>query len=74
MSKFDDNTRKLVVLRLEAIPSNVSFSMGSHGSFSKEELIKQVEKGTAIGDVMVEMQLAIIRKMPKIAALMTEYG
>jgi len=65
---YNKEIKELVKERLIRIPSNISFSIGSFGDFTRDELIDEVEKETKIGDAIVDMQLEFIRKMPKIIA------
>ena len=60
--------KKIVLKRLQAIPPNVTFSIGEHGTFSRDQLIDEVEKGTSVGKAAIDMQLNFIRKMTTIAA------
>ena len=65
--EYGDEIKKIVMKRLQAIPPNVTFSVGEHGRYTRDELIKEVEKGTSVGKAAVEMQLNFIRKMTTIA-------
>ncbi len=65
---YGGEIRKIVMKRLQAIPPNVTFSVGEHGRYTRDELIKEVERGTSVGNAAVEMQLNFIRKMTTIAA------
>lgn len=58
--------KKLVKERLHAMPPEVSFSVGNFGDFTRNQLIEQVEQGTEVGKAAIEMQLAFIRKMPRL--------
>ena len=63
----EEYVKKLVITRLNAIPPEVSFSIGSYGSFTRNQLIKEVEKGSAVGKTATEMELNFLRKLPGIA-------
>ena len=68
MKKMNEEyVKKLVITRLNAIPPEVSFSIGSYGSFTRNQLIKEVEKGSAVGKTATEMELNFLRKLPGIA-------
>ena len=58
-----EEIKKLVIVRLDALPPNVSISVGSEGHFNKEELIKQIENDTEIGKKMIEIELEYLRKL-----------
>ena len=51
---------------LRAMPPDVSFSVGNFGDYTRNQLIEEVDKGTEIGKAAIEMQLAFIRKMPRL--------
>ncbi len=55
--------KKLVTERLEVLPSNKSISIGSEGSFSKEDLIESVERGDEIGKKITNIQLKYLRSL-----------
>lgn len=54
---------KLVIARLAVLPPNISFSIGSEGKFTKDELIKEVTDNTSIGQKMIEIDLTYLRKL-----------
>lgn len=58
-----EEIKKLVIARLDALPPNISISVGSEGHFNKEELIKQIENDTEIGKKMIEIELEYLRKL-----------
>ena len=64
---YGDEVKRIVLKRLQAIPPNVTFSIGEQGRFTRDQLINEVEKGTSVGKAAVEMQLNFIRKMTTIA-------
>lgn len=65
----EEYLKKLIIARLSAMSPEVSFSIGSYGSFTKEELIHEVENGTKIGKAATEMELKFLRKLPHIAKM-----
>lgn len=67
-TEYGEDIKRIVLKRLQAIPPNVTFSIGEHGRFSRDELIVEVEKGTSVGKAAIDMQLNFIRKMTTIAA------
>lgn len=58
-----EQIKKLVIARLDSLPSNVNISVGSEGSFNKQQLIEQVESDTEIGEKMIEIELEYLRKL-----------
>ena len=66
MTEYDEDIKKLVKKRLAVMPPDISFSVGDFGDFSPNELIQEVDKGSEIGNEIIEMQLGFIRKMPEL--------
>ena len=57
----DDEVRKLVMARLSVLSKDTMISLGAEGSFTRDELIKSVEKGDNIGEKLAEIQLEWLR-------------
>jgi len=58
----EEEIKKLVLVRLEAMSPEISVSMGGK-EFSKEDLIKEIKKESEIGKSIIEMQLAYLKAM-----------
>jgi len=55
-------TKELVIARINAqVPSNLRLSVGSSGSLTKEEMIKQVREGSEVGKAIIESHLRFLR-------------
>ncbi len=63
MAVLAEEIKKLVVARIQTMPPTMKLSIGSSGSFSKDELIKHVEKEDDIGKKIVEMHLKYLRSV-----------
>ncbi|MEA1924306.1 MAG: hypothetical protein U9M95_00395 [Candidatus Altiarchaeota archaeon] len=63
--------KKLVKERLSAMPPDVSFSIGGYGDFTKDQLIREVEKGSEIGKETIDMQIRFLRKIPRMVGAST---
>lgn len=61
--------KKLVLARLNASSPDISFSIGEFGDFTRDQLIREVEKGTDVGKAATEMELNFLRKLPKFAQM-----
>ena len=59
----DDQIRKLVIARLKVMSPETSISLGSDGSFSRDELIKKVEIGDRIGEKLAEIQMEWLQSL-----------
>lgn len=64
-SQKTEEIKKLVIARLDTIPTDVSISIGSEGSFSKKELIDQIIADTELGKKMIEIDLEYLRSLKK---------
>ncbi len=62
-NKIDKDVKKIVIARLEIFPSDKKISIGSVGELTKQEMIENVENGTAIGKKIVEVQLNYLRSL-----------
>jgi hypothetical protein len=63
--------KELVIERLKIMPAGLKISIGSEGTFSKDELIARVVKGDAVGKKIVQIQLKYLQAM-KTGALLTD--
>lgn len=59
----DEDIRKLVIARLRASSSQRKISIGSDGEFTKDELIKRVEKNDNIGKKITQIQLHYLQSL-----------
>jgi len=56
---------KIVIARLEAMPSHLKVSIGRFGSFDKWELIDAVKKGNEIGELIGGIYMENLRGFKK---------
>lgn len=63
--EIDKEIKKIVIARLELLPPDKKISIGSFGDFSRNEIIKRVEKGDEIGRKMVQIELEFLRSFKK---------
>lgn len=63
MTEISADIKKLVIFRLETLPSNKKISIGSSGEFTKEELVEHVKNGTDIGKKIIEIEMEFLRAM-----------
>ncbi len=57
----DAEVRKLVVARLSVLSSDTYISIGSEGSFSRDEMIQRVEANDEIGREIADIQMEWLR-------------
>ena len=60
--KINEKIKELVVARINAqVSPNLRLSIGGEGSFSKEEMIRHVQKGDGVGRQIVNAHLEFIK-------------
>ena len=59
----DEDIRKLVIARLKTLSADKKISIGSEGSFTKEELIKRVDLNDRIGKKITAIQLHYLKSL-----------
>lgn len=59
----DKEIRELVIARLRSLSSGRKISIGSKGEFTKEELIRRVEKEDPIGKKIIQIQLSYLQSL-----------
>lgn len=57
----DEDIRKLVTARLSILSEDTMISVGSDGSFSRDELIEKVEAGDRIGNKIAQIEMEWLR-------------
>ena len=60
-----EEIKKLVLIRLEAMPPDIKVSIGSEKDLSREELVREVKNETELGKLIIKMQLEYLRSMKK---------
>lgn len=61
--KTDENIRQLVIARLKASSAGLKISIGGKGTFSREDLIKNVEVDNEIGKRVIDIQMEYLRDL-----------
>ena len=57
----DEEIRKLVTARLSVLSADTMISIGSEGSFSRDELIDRVQVGDNIGNKIAQIEMEWLR-------------
>lgn len=57
----DEEIRKLVTARLSVLSADTMISIGSEGSFSRDELIERVEAGDKVGNKIAQIEMEWLR-------------
>mgnify|MGYP001580290632 CR=1 FL=1 len=61
--KTEEELKKLVLARIDVMPSNYKLSIGNFGTFTKDELMEKVKSGDEAGRQIVQMQLNFIKAL-----------
>lgn len=61
--EINDDTKELVIARIDLLPPNIKVSIGSEGEFTKFELIERIRKGDAVGQQIVQMEMSFLRAL-----------
>jgi len=65
----DEEVRKLVLARLSVLSGDTMISLGSEGSFTRDQLLESVEKGDRVGEKLAEIQLEWLRSFKEALAV-----
>ena len=65
----DDEIRKLVLARLSVLSPNTIISLGSDGSFTRDEVVQSVERGDKVGEKIAEIQMEWLRSFKEAVAV-----
>ena len=57
----DEDVRKLIMARLSVLSKDTMISLGSDGSFTREQLMESVKNGDMVGEKLAEIQLEWLR-------------
>jgi len=61
---ISEGLKDLVIERLEILPSDLKFFIGSDGKeLSKKDLIDSVKRGDDVGQQVVEMEMSFLRAL-----------
>ena len=69
----EEEIKKIVIARLESLPSSRKISIGSSGEFDKDELIQRIKTDDPIGRKMVQIELEFLRSLKKGISIYTLY-
>ena len=56
-----EDEMKIVIHRLESMPSNIELAIGNFGSFSRKKLIEHVKEKDEIGELVVDIYMNQLR-------------
>jgi len=61
MTRLMDKKKELVLARLKASKKDYKISVGGKGVFGRNEIIRNIEKGTELGLQIIETQINYLR-------------
>ncbi len=59
----DEEIRELVVARLKLMSPGTVTSIGSMGTFTRDQLIERVEKGDEVGETVTNIEMEWLRAL-----------
>ena len=59
----NEEIKRLVIARLQTIPSSKKISIGNKGSFDVNELISHVKENDAIGQTVIKIQMDFLQSL-----------
>ena len=62
-STISADIKKLVLARLEVLPSNIGIAVGSDGNYTKEQLVKHINQEDEIGTQFIDLDLWFLRAL-----------
>jgi len=62
-SVVDADAKRLVMARLDVLPSNVGIAVGSAGNFTKDQLLEHIDDEDEIGQMFIELDLKFLRAL-----------
>ncbi len=62
-TKKSEGIKELVLARINVMPSNYKLSIGSEGTFTKEQLLNHIKSGSEIGEQIINIQMNFIRAL-----------
>ena len=69
--KYDEEIKKLVLIRLESMPPNIKIALGPGEEYTKEELIGHVKKEDSFGKEFINAQLHYLKAMKNLRGVKT---
>lgn len=63
--KVKEELKEVVIMRIEAMPSNLRLSIGNGKSLTKEEMIEHVKKEDETGKQIINSHLSFMRAIAK---------
>ena len=62
-TKANKDEKEITLARVRAYSDDFELSIGGRGTFSKSEIVENIEKETEIGQEIIEMQMGYLRDL-----------
>ena len=59
------DVKELILARIDVMPGNLRLSMGSYGSFTRDELKEHVKREDEVGQKIVNIQMSYLTALKK---------
>jgi hypothetical protein len=63
--EINEELKEVVIMRIDAIPSNLKLSIGSEESLNKEQMIYHVKKGDETGRQIINSHLSFMKAIAR---------
>jgi len=64
-NEINEELKEVVIMRIDAIPSNLKLSIGNDKTLTKEEMIVHVEKGDETGKQIINSHLSFMKAIAR---------
>lgn len=64
-NEINEELKEVVIMRIDAIPSNLRLSIGSEESLNKEQMIYHVRKGDETGKQIINSHLSFMKAIAR---------
>ena len=61
--RTDKNEKEIILARVRAYTDDFELSIGGKGTFSRDEIVENIEKETDVGKEIIEMQMEYLRDL-----------
>lgn len=63
INKIDKNQKELVLARIQAYSDDIEIAVGGEKSYSKQEILDNIESETEVGKEIVDIQMNYLRDL-----------
>jgi hypothetical protein len=63
INEKEELAKQLVLARIDVMPSSFELSIGDKGTFTKKQIIEEINKNSEVGKQVIDMQLNFIKAL-----------